>query len=116
MAVVPLHCFAVAGPEQIWPIPHCVPSEIVPHAGHFPQSHFPLVHVHVVVPPLMSLQTGALPFAVAPSVLQLSPVVGSGLWGASGSLVQLSHPEHPCTITITSALAARPIKKSHFML
>ena len=109
---MPSHCFAVAGPEQTWPIPHCAPSAIAPHAGHFPQSQFPLVHVHVVVPPPMSLHTGASPCAVAPSVVQSCPLLTSVC--ASG-VPQLSHFEvHP--FTIASAPAARTVTKSHFML
>jgi len=113
VVVVPSHCFAVAGPEQTWPIPHCVPSAMVPHAGHFPQSHFPLVHVHVVVPPPMSLHTGASPCAVAPSVVQVCPLLTS----VCASLVpQVSHCDDEHAFTITIELAARTITKSHFML
>ena len=77
--VVPSHCFAIVGPEHTSPKPHCPLPKMIgfAHAGHLPQSHFPALHVHVVVEST-SVHIGACPFAVAPSEVQLSPPLTSG--------------------------------------
>ena len=110
-AVVPSHCLAMVGPEHTWPMPHCVPSTIVaPHAGHWPQSHFPPLHVHVVraFGFSRSVHVGGTPHAVAPAVVHESPPL-TGLGHPP------SAPPSPVLGVVLHAIA-KALNKSHFML